>query len=409
MPAVSGPTIAHMPQITIPAVRTSPPLLSVSESLLRWVREPVAEAVAKDSSVWPAEHLAAAQWLVWAHGIGPLLYRLLTKAEGLDPLPGTLRTYLGEQFRLNGERVARILEELAAILRAAAEAGLAVMPLKGCLLATAYYDQSALRPMGDIDLLVRPGEESALERVLDSLGYERTRESWRHREFAAHGDTPGEFSEGEHPENPRPIEVHTAVRECWWVTECDISESLWADSRPGQVNGAPAVVPGRPGLFHHLLVHCGAQIPRASVRAIQLWDIALVGSLLEEREWSALLAWAEETHEERLLYAPLLLAGRFAGWNAPEAVVTRLARGTPRFLRALLSRVPITRLTRCDPHRSPVSPALAWLRPGREWLAPIKYGLRPPQRRSTASTAQRIGGYTAHWRRMARYIARTFR
>ena len=64
-----------------------------------------------------------------------------------------------------------LLHSLTEVLRDAAAEGIAVMPLKGAALALLYYETPALRPMSDLDLLVRPGDIAAMTGILHRLGY----------------------------------------------------------------------------------------------------------------------------------------------------------------------------------------------------------------------------------------------
>lgn len=50
-------------------------------------------------------------------------------------------------------------------------AGVAVVLLKGAALATWLYDDGGLRPYGDVDLLVAPGDHAKAERILVALGF----------------------------------------------------------------------------------------------------------------------------------------------------------------------------------------------------------------------------------------------
>lgn len=65
-----------------------------------------------------------------------------------------------------------LLSELERVSHAASGAGIDLMPLKGATLATDYYPTPALRPLSDLDLLVRPHDADGLGRVLQALHYQ---------------------------------------------------------------------------------------------------------------------------------------------------------------------------------------------------------------------------------------------
>jgi hypothetical protein len=76
--------------------------------------------------------------------------------------------YWGQHFRNRF-----LLDAFATLLGRAADAGLPVMPLKGAALMGGYhyYPTPALRPMSDLDLLVRPGDAERMAGLLHECGY----------------------------------------------------------------------------------------------------------------------------------------------------------------------------------------------------------------------------------------------
>ena len=61
--------------------------------------------------------------------------------------------------------------DLARALRALSDAGAPVIVLKGAALASTVYPSIAHRPMGDVDLLVRPQDLERARRTLEAAGY----------------------------------------------------------------------------------------------------------------------------------------------------------------------------------------------------------------------------------------------
>jgi len=88
-------------------------------------------------------------------GVTPLLHAWLKRRPDIVPDASSASrvhdAYWSTHFH-NG----LLLAELVRVRRAAAEAGVDVMALKGARLAADYYPLAALRPLGDLDLLVRP-------------------------------------------------------------------------------------------------------------------------------------------------------------------------------------------------------------------------------------------------------------
>jgi len=104
--------------------------------------------------------------------LAPLLYHLTRgwgTATGLPPAvyEDLRRAYLG-----TARRNAILFSELERILPGLAAAGVPVLLLKGAALAQVVYGNIALRPMADLDLLVREKDVPAALRVLPALGYD---------------------------------------------------------------------------------------------------------------------------------------------------------------------------------------------------------------------------------------------
>ena len=133
--------------------------------------------------------------------------------------------------------------------RGRARAGIEVMPLKGALLTTMAGPEAAARPMADLDLLVHPADRAGLGAVLAALGYRHAPEANprpTHDVFLDPGGGRIVSFEGEHPDNPRRVEVHVEVkRHLWgWVDDDDLTRgavgrrAIRRDPRPAR--GDPA-------------------------------------------------------------------------------------------------------------------------------------------------------------------------
>ncbi len=174
--------------------------------------------------------------------------------------------------------------ELAAILARAATAGIEVMPLKGALLTTMAGARATARPMADLDLLVHPADRVGLGAVLAGLGYRHVPEANprpTHDVFLDPGGGQVVSSVGEHPDNPRPVEVHVEVkRHLWgWVDDDDLTAALWDGARAGEILGQRAAIPRADVLFAHLAIHASSDLLSGRGRLVQWLDLASVAPL----------------------------------------------------------------------------------------------------------------------------------
>ena len=112
------------------------------------------------------------------HGISALLYAKLPW-EG----PKGWQTFLDEQQEQAVARHQQIMRLLKTIDSQARHANTRIVALKGAALHTKGFYTSGERPMGDIDLLVRPDEVLSAARLLEACGYEAAFTSRRHQVF----------------------------------------------------------------------------------------------------------------------------------------------------------------------------------------------------------------------------------
>jgi hypothetical protein len=147
--------------------------------------------------------------------------------------------------------------------------------------------------------------------------------------------------DGEHPDNPRRIELHTEVRRhLWtWVDDDDLTGFLWAGALEATVLGEPAVLPLPPALRAHLAIHATSDLLMARGRLIQWLDLADVAGGLSGTAGRLpgidpvdSLELAGVPHP-RLVYPALRLAARRLAGRLPPDAMPGLA--------ALEARVPV--------------------------------------------------------------------
>src|SRR5262249_42297828 len=151
-----------------------------SETVIGWLVAPAHAPIAPRVCGWDDADWETARWAIQVHGIAPLLDHVAATWPDADALHPRLRAYLAEQRRLSAARVARLLCDRARIRGAGGEAGIAALRLKGSVLATGYYPERGLRPMNDLDLMVRADDEPQALAMLAGLGYQPIARSWKH-------------------------------------------------------------------------------------------------------------------------------------------------------------------------------------------------------------------------------------
>jgi hypothetical protein len=102
-------------------------------------------------------------------GVAPLMYWKLKDSPVAVP-PSTFNFLRSTYYQTLAQNTL-MYQELGRILKALDEAGIPVIVLKGAALAATVYEDIGLRPMGDLDLLVRREQIHRIEPVFERLGY----------------------------------------------------------------------------------------------------------------------------------------------------------------------------------------------------------------------------------------------
>lgn len=104
--------------------------------------------------------------------VSPLLYQALCEQSAV---PSAVRESLRKAYDYTARYNLFLFGELQRALQALTQVGVPVIVLKGAALAKVVYQNAALRPLRDLDLLVPRGEVVRAETKLKELGYSEHR------------------------------------------------------------------------------------------------------------------------------------------------------------------------------------------------------------------------------------------
>jgi hypothetical protein len=171
--------------------------------------------------------------------LAPLVYARLNDARLLEDAPRPQRLRLAAAHASAEAATCRLLPERDRVIALLRDAGLSALPLKGCALTDTLYKDPSLRPMGDIDLLLRAEEIDRAASLLRGLGYE----------------TDGIDPRGEtfffHREASLFIDAHTDLDPSGRFRIR--SEDLWAESGPSSIGHGQSLAVRHH--FAHALLH----------------------------------------------------------------------------------------------------------------------------------------------------------
>ncbi len=250
-------------------------------------------------------------------------------------VPAAVRETLAQSHRHAAAATAEAYAQLAGVLRAFRSEGLEAMLLKGPALARFTYQDAALRPFSDLDLLVRPKDVEAAHLALRRAGYAIAGEAptatdltWRHAR--------GYYD----PERRRiPVDLHWRYAGFPLLAEINYAD-VFARARPVPVGDERALIPAPEDMLVALGIHFQRELWYGQPRLRYLRDVAAVAHR-HPVDWQRVVEIAQETP---LVRSPLYLvlgaaAELLDAAIPPETLVALRPPGRAGIAGYLLARV----------------------------------------------------------------------
>jgi hypothetical protein len=327
----------------------------------------------------------------------PVLYWRLHDSELLPRVPNEVRHILKSHYYVALLWADRLSAMLQPILDALRREHIPVILLKGMALASEIYNNAALRPMVDLDLLVRREHLGAVRRILHDLGYRLSPNP------AGHPEQFDEMYGGElefyvcDGQGGMAVDLHVHLFAIEWyrrATRLGDVDKLWAEARPLPAFGENVWQLSPEDTLIALCVHMA--VPEGFWGTIRrLLDIDwLVRRSAPPLDWDRLIARTRDFRVRMPVLICLELSERVFDTPVPAAEVSRL--DVPNWRRSLVHRLvdgqlgpsptPIGRrakyllqLLLVDDVRAVAAMLRHVFFPGRRWLA-SRYALRSPAR-----------------------------
>lgn len=306
-----------------------------------------------ESFDWNRVYNKSLQWR-----IAPLLYKSIEKrATPKSPLikgepggcqkPNIPKEFLEKikvEYLITCVAYNSIYESLAEISGVFQKAGIKVILLKGSHLAKFVYEYPGMRPMGDIDILVKKEDLSKTEELLLQMGYTQpidTKSSLHLPYFS-------------HPEKIRTLEVHWTITKPIWQFNIDV-EGIWEKAKTERKNGIDMFVFSLEDLLLYLSLHATYQHNLRTLGLVPFCDIAAIihNTTIHEQiprnkggeggceqihkkevfthkypshrcgiDWDKLQARAHEWGIAKYLYLSLYLSHEILGTSVPEGTIS---------------------------------------------------------------------------------------
>jgi hypothetical protein len=219
------------------------------------------------------------------HRIIPLLYLRIRTLSLRANIPPDIDQKLREIYLHTSWKNMQRYYELSKVLRALQDNHIPVIVLKGAALAGSIYQNIALRPMCDVDLLVRCEDIHRIDEVLPELGFravtvpisKRCMQWIRHMKYT-NGTIMIEF----HPKIPGVLSLDP-----------------WANASPARIGSADTLMLGAEDLLLHLCLHLDHHLCTGSSTLIWWCDIIkLLKHYQKELNWDYVMRVAKENRIE---------------------------------------------------------------------------------------------------------------
>ncbi len=243
--------------------------------------------------------------------LGSLLYHAVRKAK-LD-LPSTVMERLHERYLASAADFTRKRLVLSRILAELAAAEIACIPLKGVYLAETFYQSPSLRPMADLDIMVKDEHLGDAVGILAGLGFaaEHAFDLETAKHYAKHlPDMAGP--------NGVKLDLHADLGATFPFSKtagCRVeTDEMWKRSRPIELAGCRcrelAIEDQLIFLAIHLAQH---EYQQMLLRIVDLHQIISNRSV----DWHLLRCRSEEMGAWRMVHTAVHLCRRLFGSDVP--------------------------------------------------------------------------------------------
>lgn len=261
------------------------------------------------------EGLSASDWEALIkesgrHDVAPLFYQRLKAFPPDSPIPDWMRRRLRLLYLQNAGRNTNLYHSLGKVLEVLRKNHIPVIALKGAHMAELVYGNIALRPMCDLDLLVKEKDLLRVEEILLDLGYRPVEDerqvSEKNRHFAYR--LPGK---------ELYVEIHWTLIRADYPFDIDL-EGQWERARPAVIGNCAVWVQAPEDLLLHLCLHtCKDHLFENGLKF--LCDLTeTIGHYANEMDWNQVLFRSRQWGIEKSVYLTLRLAVELLKASVPE-------------------------------------------------------------------------------------------
>jgi hypothetical protein len=251
------------------------------------------------------------------NSLGPLAYRNFSYTENYSLIPEETISKFKQQYIVAFDHNKKLYEHFFQAVNAFSDQGIQVIALKGIFLAETIYQDTGLRPMSDIDLLVKKEDALKCASILKERGY-TTREIFKsdftaknslkkHLPPLVSGNVSIELHVQAHVEDP---EYSVEINDYWKnARSADIAKTRTLALSPGD-------------LLQYLCIHLDYHFYCGMILLYQYCDIAgVIKFYKNEFDWNDFIRSCEKYNCSKSVYRQLFIAHKYFETPLPSEIL----------------------------------------------------------------------------------------
>ncbi len=261
--------------------------------------------------------------------VASMLYYRIGKSEIVNKIPKDILMSMRKTYLNSLSINMRLQKQLLSILNKMQSEVMSIIILKGFALGETIYNNIAIRPMGDIDLLVKAEYFEKFDRIMSDSGWEN--ESYLNRlgSSVKHSKHVG------YSKNKLHIELHPKIYELPLIDP-------WERAKKIEIGGTEAFILGTEDFLMHLCLHL--EYHGLDMSSNLLWYIDIVELVRvhwNDIDWVYVIDSARKNKVNDSLYKILSSINENFKCDVPIDVLSQIksAKGLMTYLNPLISRM----------------------------------------------------------------------
>jgi hypothetical protein len=255
------------------------------------------------------------------HGVAALIYKKLCSPDLLPLLPDAILSLFKQQYYKTFARNTIFIENFKLIADQAHKNNIDLILLKGISLINNIYEDIGMRPMSDIDVLVKNNDVQQITNILESLNY-GTNPIVKSKLFDSnfsieHFHLPAYINKTNHV----MVELHTHIHPEKSSLNIDISE-FWKNKIPVKTFNTNVGMLSPENLLQHLYIHIHEHFHIKNIRLSHFYDVAKVIEKYDNNglDWKKFVDDTLKFNIKIAVFPYLYLTQKYFNVNIPSVV-----------------------------------------------------------------------------------------